>query len=257
MIEFKKKVKTEFDNYVKNYDIKNIKIKLKVDHTYRVADYCERIAKNLSLKEDEITLSWLLGILHDIGRFEQIKRYNTFNDSKSIDHAELGADILFKDGMIKRFLTNNKNYNLIENAIRYHNKYKLPSELGKKEECFANILRDADKIDILKVNTIVPFEDLYDVSSKKLYESDISLEVLDNLMNRETVLRKLKKTPVDNIVGHISFIFGLNYKSSIKIVKENGDLEKLMNFKSLNENTNIKLKKIREEVNKYIDESLR
>ena len=36
-------------------------------------------------------------MLHDIGRFEQIKRYGTFNDSKSVDHGEFGADLLFKE----------------------------------------------------------------------------------------------------------------------------------------------------------------
>ena len=31
----------------------------------------------------------------DIGRFEQIRCFGTFNDGMSVDHAELGADILF------------------------------------------------------------------------------------------------------------------------------------------------------------------
>lgn len=33
-------------------------------------------------------------MLHDIGRFEQIRCFGTFNDGMSVDHAELGADIL-------------------------------------------------------------------------------------------------------------------------------------------------------------------
>ena len=42
-------------------------------------------------------------MLHDIGRFEQIRRFGTFNDAQSVDHAEFGADLLFKEGLIRKF----------------------------------------------------------------------------------------------------------------------------------------------------------
>ena len=76
--------------------------------------------------------AWLLGLLHDIGRFEQVKRYNTFNDSQSVDHAELGADILFKEGLIDRFPTVSLPEGwpkTAETAIRQHNKLALPDGL--------------------------------------------------------------------------------------------------------------------------------
>ena len=38
------KAKRVFDEYVKNYDSNNEKIKLKIDHTYRVSELCEKIA---------------------------------------------------------------------------------------------------------------------------------------------------------------------------------------------------------------------
>ena len=57
------------------------------------------------------------------------------------------------------------------------------------------------------------------------------------------MLRKLKKSAVDNIVGHISLVFGLVYDESIKLAVEHGYLEELMNFKSYNDITNKQLKK--------------
>ena len=42
-------------------------------------------------------------MLHDIGRFEQIRRFGTFNDAQSVDHAEFGADLLFKECLIRKF----------------------------------------------------------------------------------------------------------------------------------------------------------
>ncbi len=81
--------------------------------------------------------SWFLGLLHDIGRFQQLTQYGTFKDAESVDHAELGADILFKDGLIHSFpsfsvpeLTDDRL--IAETAIRLHNKLALPGNLDEK-----------------------------------------------------------------------------------------------------------------------------
>ena len=91
-----------FKNYAAKYNINDVKITLKIAHTYRVAEISERISKSISQNIDS-NLAWLLGIFHDIGRFEQVKRFGTFLDVASVDHAELGADILFNDGLINEF----------------------------------------------------------------------------------------------------------------------------------------------------------
>ena len=103
------RAKTAFKAYVEKYNIENINIRLKIDHTYRVAQFCERISKSLTENAADIELAWLLGLLHDIGRFEQLKRYNTFVDKDSIDHADLGADILFSNGLIYEFIDDYRN----------------------------------------------------------------------------------------------------------------------------------------------------
>ena len=68
------------------------------------------------------------------------------------------------------------------------------------------------------------------------------------------MLRKLKKSAVDNIVGHISLVFGLVYDESIKITVEQRYLEKLMNFKSYNDITNKQFEEIRTFIHLYIKE---
>ncbi|MBQ5346351.1 MAG: HD domain-containing protein, partial [Acidaminococcaceae bacterium] len=86
---YRKKVEESFKNYVSNYDLTDVKVKLKVDHTFRVAALCDLIADELGLKEYDKDLAWLLGMLHDIGRFEQLRRFHTFRDALSVNHAEL------------------------------------------------------------------------------------------------------------------------------------------------------------------------
>ena len=98
-----KNAKRLFDEYVANYDKDNPKVALKIEHTYRVMEASKNVAVSLGLDQDEIDLASLIGLLHDIGRFEQLKRYNCFIDSKTIDHALLGVQILFDDNLISKF----------------------------------------------------------------------------------------------------------------------------------------------------------
>lgn len=254
MLIDRKKALKAFDNYVKKYDIGDEKIKLKIDHTYRVCELCEKIALSLNLGNEEVDIAWLTGLLHDIGRFEQVKRYGTFNDSKSVNHAKLGSEILFNEGNIRDFINDSDEDDLIKSVIENHNEYRIPEDISERYKIFINILRDADKIDIFKVNVIVPTEEIYNVTKEEIYTSEVTKEVLENFKRRDTILRSLKKTAVDNIVGHISLLFGLVYDESIRIVEKQGYLNKILEFKSQNDVTNEQFDEIRKIVRRYIGE---
>lgn len=256
-------VEKAFKNYTDNYDSSEGKIYLKIYHTYQVADICVRIAKSLGMNETDIDIAWLLGMLHDTGRFEQVRRYNTFNDSKSVDHAELGADILFvenseasnkyRQSLVSATRLFEQEKELIEIAIRNHNKYRLPENLTKRQQCFCNLLRDADKVDILRVNVETPFEVIYNVSMDELKKSPITREVLTAFNEGHAVLRSLKKHPIDNLVGHISLVYELVYKESRKITREQGFLQQMLEFESDNPQTRAELEDIKEKMLKFIE----
>ena len=273
----RKNVINAFAEYVRNYDPSDEKIKLKIDHTYRVAGLCQRIAESLGLSEPDVDIAWLLGMLHDIGRFEQIRRFGTFNDAQSVDHAEFGADLLFKEGLIRKFaegyyeecelarsgneeaeqiIKNNEHHNkdtgLLELAIRQHNKYRVKEDLTERQRMFCDILRDADKVDIFKVNADIPMEIIYDVTTEELKSGVISKEVLESFYKRETVLKSVRKSAVDHIVGHISLLFELVYKESYRQAKEQGYVYKLLDFKSDVPEVNAEFGDMR----KYVDEFL-
>ena len=120
-------IKRAFKSYTDAYDSSDPKVKLKIDHTYRVADLADKIARSIGLDEEDVDLAWLLGILHDIGRFEQLSRYHTFNDRRSVDHAKLRADLLH-EGLGDIFVPKDVDYNLVEKAVRLHNVLDLPKD---------------------------------------------------------------------------------------------------------------------------------
>lgn len=273
----RKNVINAFAEYVRNYDPSDEKIKLKIDHTYRVAGLCQRIAESLGLSEPDVDIAWLLGMLHDIGRFEQIRRFGTFNDVQSVDHAKFGADLLFKEGLIRKFaegyyeecelaepenqedeqiIKNNEHHNkdtgLLELAIRQHNKYRVKEDLTERQRMFCDILRDADKVDIFKVNADIPMEIIYDVTTEELKNGIITKEVLESFYKKETVLKSVRRSAVDHIVGHISLLFELVYKESYRQVREQGYVYKLLDFKSDVPEVNAEF----DDMRKYVDEFL-
>ena len=254
MIINRQKALHAFEEYVSHYTLENHMIRLKVEHTYRVAALCEQIAHSIKLSEEEIELAWLIGLLHDIGRFEQQKNYGTFNDAISIDHAEYGAQILFGGNdtiSIRDFTEDDAEDDTIRIAIYHPSAYRVPEELDERTKMFCHILRDADKIDILKVNVEFPLEEIYNVSTEELYNCTVTPEVLDSFDEEHAVLRSLKKTPVDNVVGHISLVYELVYSVSLKIMVEQGYLDKLMDFRSWNLETEQQFMHIREKMQEY------
>ena len=218
-----------FKNYTAKYDASNVNIALKIAHTYRVANLSERIAKHVFNNDSEaVDISWLLGLLHDIGRFEQVTRYGTFIDANSVDHAELGADILFKDGLINKFVDDlGKFRNIAEAAIRLHNKLKLPDNL--EHEIYAKILRDADKVDIFRVLTEPPYEEKY--ADEKLLGLPVHDKVMKCVIEHRCVPRAKDANALEKLISQCCMAFELEFGESRKIVIEQGYLAKLLNKK--------------------------
>ena len=249
----REQVLSAFDRYTSDYDVSDVKIKLKIDHTYRVAEICDKISDSLHLSSEDRDIAWLTGMLHDIGRFEQLRIYHTFKDKISCDHAALSADILFKDGNIRMFTDDSSEDELLEKTIRLHNYYILPDNLTERELLFINLLRDADKVDIIKVNCITPRSEIYDIPEADFRSSSISQDVYEDIISEHNVDRNHSKTPADYIIGHIAFVYGLVYRQSFVEVRQQGYLDQMLDFKSDVEDTRMKFKTIKTTINNYID----
>ena len=250
------KIRQTFREYTSHYDLTNDKIRLKMIHTYRVAEFCVRIARAEQMSEADVDLAWLLGMLHDIGRFEQLKRYNTFLDTDSVDHAGLGADLLFGvigDGLIRDYVKEDTEDVLIEAAGRQHSLYRINEELDERTRKFCHILRDADKIDILRVNVDFSLEEIYNTTSEILRKEAVSDAVLESFYAHKAVLRAIKKTTVDHVVGHCSLVFELMFPESLRVIREQGFIWKLLDFETDNPQTAERFKGMRAEMEQYLE----
>ena len=239
----REKANAAFDKYVSNYDMSNKLIYLKYNHTYRTCEQSLNLAKSLNLSEEDTNIAYIIALLHDFGRFEQVKRFNTFNDLASIDHALLACKLLFEDGLIRDFISDNKYDELIRKSIYSHNKYSIEEDLNERELMHAKIIRDADKLDIVyNITNLnqVNFDD---------DDSNISDNVKESYKNRVAVKRDENTTKNDALLIMFGFVFDLNFDYSFKYYKENNIIEKMYN--KLNDKS--KFIEYVEILNKYIE----
>ena len=242
----------EFKKYTNNYLEYGDMITLKINHTLRVMDLCEEIAKSLNLSEEEIYIAKIIGLLHDIGRFEQYKEYKTFVDRKSIDHAELGIEILKKDNYLRKYIEDDSYDDIILDSIKYHNKLEMPKDLDPKTELFLKIIRDADKIDILKLYAVEEFK-------RELDDVEFSKEVYESLLNHKCISKRDLKSKSDRMALVLGFVFDTYFKESYRILKETKYFDIIIDIykkKTNNEKLKEQFEEMRKIINEYIEVNL-
>ena len=201
-----------FDKYVSNYDMKDPDINYKYYHSYRVMEMIELLANRLKLSPKDIHIAKVIGILHDIGRFEQDKLYNNFYDGK-MDHGDYGVKVLKETMMLDETNIDQKDYEIVYKAIKNHNKYAIEEGLTEREKFFSRLIRDADKLDIL-----------YALGQEKfiptLYQDNnhISLGVKTDFFNNKCVEIKKVENKNDSLVTTFSYAYDINFKESYKII---------------------------------------
>lgn len=228
----KQRAEAAFHAYTSQYDSGNSMIRHKVEHTLRVAKNCERIAASLGLNGEDVTFAWFLGLLHDIGRFEQVRRFGTFIDSVSVDHAEFGADLLFHEKLIDSFPAESlqeQELRLLETAIRLHNKLTLPEALDDRTRRMCEIIRDADKADIFRVVAELPFEERIGTSKALFQEGgEASEAVMECVMQHRCVPRAIRKNRFEGHISHCCLSFELVFPETRRIVRDQGFLNQLL-----------------------------
>ena len=246
-IEFAEK---EFANYASKYIDGNDKIIYKIQHTKRVQDFAKKISESLNLEEENIKLAILIALLHDIGRFEQIKRYNSFNDVTTVDHADLGVQILFTNNYIRKYIATDKYDSVIYKAIKNHNKFEIEENLNYTELLHSKIIRDADKIDILNEVCKRPFETV--CNEADISNQNLSDKIYEDIMNKNVVNVKEAQTDLDRWILKIGFIFDINFKYSLNVIRENKTIFKFIDrIHTDRKDTNEKLQNIRKLIDSY------
>lgn len=224
------KAKIAFDEYVSNYDCHIGLIHLKIIHTYEVMKIMDKICHWLKLNEDDTQLALLIALLHDLGRFEQYRIYQCFEDYKTVDHALFSSELLFKNNLIRKFIDDDQYDDIIRVAIEQHNKYKVDEDINdEKTLLFVHLIRDADKLDNFRVKETETIETLFNISLEQLQEEKISDTVYNQFKNCQLIYGPSRTTHLDMWISYIAFIYDLHYPQSIKYIDDNHWVERSFN----------------------------
>jgi len=219
--------------YVKNFysqdSRNNLNIKIKEEHTFKVCDEMESLVKSNCSDPELMYVAGICALFHDIGRFEQYKKYGTFSDMKSEDHAALGVSIIRQEGILD-FL-DKEEYSLILRAISYHNRAQLPEDETADCLLLTKLIRDADKIDIWRV--VCEYYSGGTVSHNSTIQLDlpeeggISDEVMDDIRSGRIVKNGKMKTVDDLKALQMGWVFDINFSHTFKLLRERGYMEEL------------------------------
>lgn len=221
------KAKKAFKEYVSNYNIEDNKIQLKIKHTYKVVENSKMISERLNLSEEEKELAQLIALLHDIGRFEQLRKYNTFVDRISINHAIQGIEVLFKEDKIRDFIETDKYDEIIKTAILNHNRAEIEEGLDEKTKIQAQIIRDSDKLDIFRVILESKPKDTMTIKTEDIENEKVTDEIYNQFMKKEKIDYNKINTNMDIMFTWLAYSYDFNFKESKEHIEKNNYMEKI------------------------------
>ncbi len=252
-----KKAHDEFDNYLQNFDCENEKIKLKMIHTDGVIKCASEIAHRMKLSQEDCQLAELIALLHDIGRFEQVKLYDSFEPTM-MDHASFGVDLLFGERqMIRQFVTEECWDEIIRSAIARHSDFAVGEFDDPRQKLHACLIRDADKLDNCRVKLEDSMEVLLNMDAKAVGAQPITEKVWQSCLDRKSILSADRETKMDYWVSYIAYFFDISFPETFSLIKEEQYVQRIIaRVPYSNPDTAEKMEQLEEMILEYIDERM-
>lgn len=216
-----------FEEYLDSYDRNDDKIRLKIIHTYGVIDQATEIAHRMHLSEEDTSLAQVIALLHDIGRFEQLKRYNSFEPG-TMDHAAYGVQVLFDENMIRRFIEDSRWDSIIRTAIARHSDYKLEGITDERTLLHAKLIRDADKLDNCRVKLEDDLETFMGAPADVIGCQKISPAIYKTVLSDRCILSQDRVTQMDYWVSYLAYFYDINFRESFDIIEEQDWLSRII-----------------------------
>ena len=173
----------------------------------------------------------LAALLHDVGRFPQFAQWRTFRDDASANHGRLGARVLRDASVLKGESPEVRRVAIA--AVALHNRYTLPANLPERTRLVTNIVRDADKIDILgifseELGKPEPSGEvvLHVARDPERWTPAVADMILRGQVPNYSQLRYVN----DFIMLLCSWPGELNFPVSLRLVRETGHIGKLLEY---------------------------
>jgi hypothetical protein len=233
----------------------NIHIKLKEEHTGRVCAEMLYLADQLRVVGNQRLLAETIALFHDIGRFPQFAKYQTYVDPKSVNHCLLGLEVLQKENVLVQLPDDERE--TVETAIRYHGEKVLPDNLNGDTLLFSKMIRDADKLDIFNVVIKAYTQQKDDPDNFKLElelpdEPRFTPGVLEAILTGGRIDYTVLRTLNDMKLCVLGWVYDVNFVPTLSRLKQRRHLETIFEF--LPDIPDIR--KVREKIFAYVEDRI-
>ncbi len=218
------------DNYGQGEYI-DANLKLKYDHSWRVCGETKYLAGELELNENQSRIAYAIALFHDVGRFPQFIRYQTYHDPRSVNHCLLSLQVLAEHHVLDDIEPTEKR--IIEKAIEYHGIKELPGDLDDDLLLYCRLIRDADKIDIYHVVLTGYAEYL---KNPEKFDREIELpdepwytpQIYQAVLAGEKVDYARLQTLNDMKLLQLGWVYDMNFPATIRRIESRGHFDKIL-----------------------------
>lgn len=208
-------------------------IRLKEDHTARVCQEMRYILHGLEVSESDARLAEAAALLHDVGRFEQFRRYRTYVDPRSVDHGLLGCQVLSQEEVLCDL--DQPERNILLESTRWHGAKSVPADMDPRSAFFCRLVRDADKLDVLGLlidNFTRYYEDPqhFDLEVEFADEPSVSAHVLGSVLDGRLVDYRQIRTLHDAQVVLLGWVYDINFLPTLIRIMDKRYLDKIAFF---------------------------
>lgn len=207
----------------------------KLDHTFDVVRFAELIADGEHFDAGDYFLASLCALFHDIARFEQVKRFNTYNDFLSkFDHGYEGVRVLYAEDFLKELAPAQRV--TIAAAVEFHNKIAVPEGvLDPSALKFARLTRDADKLAILELVLRyfageIEIHDESLISLSRNQGTGVAPEIIDAVLAGRPTSYRMVRNENDFKTCLFSWTNDISFDASRRILQERKFYERLRKF---------------------------
>jgi putative nucleotidyltransferase with HDIG domain len=227
-------IKRMFERYVHHFADSSGELhpllQLKVEHSTRVAAEADELSSDLGWCASERHTAQAAGLLHDIGRFSQYAEFGTFSDAASVDHGERGAGVLREAGWLSNWRSEDAGAILF--AVRCHNRLHVPATLRGQRLALLRLVRDADKLDILRIVLDAVerdgFRELPAMLPHIRLDGPVSPQVREEVSSRKCVSLRNVKSLAEFLLMQLSWVYDLNYPPTLRRFHDRGIVPKIM-----------------------------
>lgn len=240
--------------YTADDDYLNANIHLKECHTHRVCNEMRQLAAELGMDDSDKRIAEAVALLHDVGRFPQFQKYRTYKDATSVNHCLLALNVLAEYKTLADLPGDEQT--IIETSIEFHGVKDLPP-LDERTLNFAQLIRDADKIDIFDL-LVKNYRLLADDPDNFMWEveypdtPECNPHIIEALLNRELIHYEQIKTINDAKLLQLGWVYDIYFDCSLKQIHNRGYLRAIIDLLPKTD----EVKRVAESVLLFVEERL-